>query len=287
MGYASKTTPMLQIIGLLLVASVGCGPAVSTRDAGGESTTMSQQLAADLKVIGQRRILFVHHSVGVNILAGVERLDAEAGGGHLLMAWLPRASAIEGPVLAHGGGGRNKDPKSKIDFFAATIRNEPRLKPDVAFMKLCFVDFEPGTDVEDLFSHYQRTLESLKREHPEIRFAHVTAPLFKRPSDLKSSLNRLLGREVWEDAANVKRAEYNRRLIESFPSDPVFDLARVEATGPDGSVTAFEQAGRKVPSLNPIYTDDGGHLNDLGQRAAGAAMIRFLAGAVESRPKTP
>jgi hypothetical protein len=152
-------------------------------------------------------------------------------------------------------------------------------------MKLCFVDFDPRTNVDDLFGHYQRTVEDLKREHPEIRFAHVTAPLFRRPTDLKSSARRLLGREVWEDAANVKRAEYNRRLKETFASDPVFDLARVEATGPDGSVSSFEQGGRTYLTLHPSFTDDGGHLNASGQRTAGAAAIRFLAAALESRPK--
>jgi hypothetical protein len=238
---------------LLLVAVAGCHPADPSDGGKGTDTAMTPQLAADLTSIGRSRILFLHHSVGVNILAGMERLDAEAGGGHLLMAWIERAAAIEGPLLAHGGGGRNMEPKSKIDAFAAVIRGEPRLKPDLAFMKL--------------------------------RFAHVTAPLFRRPTDLKSSARRLLGREVWEDAANVKRAEYNRRLKETFASDPVFDLARVEATGPDGSVSSFEQGGRTYLTLHPSFTDDGGHLNASGQRTAGAAAIRFLAAALESRPK--
>jgi hypothetical protein len=244
---------------------------------------MTSQLAAELAVVRQGRILFSHHSVGQNIVAGVERLDAEVGGTHLRLASLAEAAALEGPLLAHGGGGRNGAPKSKIDFFAATIRSEPRLRPDLAFMKLCYVDFEPRTDVDDLFSYYQRTLEALKREHPEIRFAHVTTPLTKRPTDLKSSLRRLLGLEVWEDAANVKRNEFNRRLTERFASDPIFDLALVEATAPGGSPSTFEHGGRSYLSLYPRYTDDGGHLNLSGQRAAGSAAIRFAADALSGR----
>jgi hypothetical protein len=245
---------------------------------------MKPNLAADLAVFRNARILFYHHSVGENILAGIERLDDETGGGRLRTTSFEDGAAFEGPVLAHGEGGENKVPKSKIDFFASTIRNVPRLKPDLAFMKFCYVDFEPRTDVDDLFSYYQRTLESLKREHPEIRFAHVTVPLTERPTDIKSSLRRLLGREVWADAANMKRAEFNRRLKEKFATDPIFDLALVEATGSDGATSVFEADGRAYLSLQPRYTDDGGHLNAAGQRAAGAAAIQFVADALKSRP---
>ena len=244
-----------------------------------------QQLAADLAVVRRGRILFSHHSVGQNVVAGLERLDAEAGGSRLRTASLAEAAALEGPVLAHGGGGRNGEPKSKIDSFADAIRGEAGLRADLAFMKLCYVDFDPKTDVDDLFSHYRLTLEALKREHPEIRFAHVTTPLMKRPTDLGSSLRRLLGLEVWEDAANAKRNEYNRRLAEHFASDPIFDLARVEATAPDGSPVAFELGGRSQLSLYPGYTADGGHLNAPGQRAAGAAAIRFAADALADHRK--
>jgi hypothetical protein len=270
---------------LALAVVIGCSPADAPANRGDVSTMKAQQLSAELAVVRQARILFSHHSVGQNIVAGLARLDVEAGGGQLRLASIEEAATIEGPVLAHGGGGKNGEPRTKIDFFAAVIRDEPRLKPDLAFMKLCYVDFDPRTDVEDLFSHYQRTLASLKREHPGIRFAHFTVPLVTRPTDLKSTLRRLLGREVWEDAANVKRFEFNRRLTETFASDPVFDLAMTEATGPGGDVERFEFGGRLYPSMYAPYTDDGGHLNTLGQRVVGSAVTRFLAGALpDHRP---
>jgi hypothetical protein len=240
---------------------------------------MTSQLASDIAKARQGRILFGHHSVGVNVLAGLERLDAEAGGGRLRTAALEQAASIQGPVLAHGGVGRNGDPKSKVDAFAAAVRAGPGV--ELAFMKFCYVDFEPATDVAALLAHYQRTLQSLKREHPEIRFAHVTVPLTVEPTTLKSRLRRLLGREVWEDAANAKRSEFSRRLREAFPSDPIFDLARVESTGPDGVVRQFTHAGATHPSLDPRFTDDGGHLNEPGQRAAALELARFLAQALQ------
>jgi len=267
---------------LLLIPGLGCARASPAL--GDEGTNaMTAEVAADLTVARRGRIVFSHHSVGANILSGIEQLDSAAGGPRMRFASLEEAGGLEGPLLAHGRGGRNGDPKSKIDFFAALVRNGRRLRPDLAFMKLCYVDFNPRTDVDDLFSYYRRTLQALKAEHPEIQFAHVTVPLFRRPSDVKSSLRRILGREVWEDAANVKRGEYNRRLIETFASDPVFDLARAEATGPDGEATSFEYERGRYPSMHARYTDDGGHLNPLGQRVVGVAAIRFLADALRHR----
>jgi len=242
------------------------------------------QLTADLATVRQGRILFSHMSVGADILAGIKRLDAEnAGGKSLRLVSLQEAVASGGPVLIDVSGGRNGEPRTKIDFFAATIRGEARLKPNLAFMKLCYVDFNPRTDVDELFNYYRSTVESLKKEHPEIRFAHVTVPLMEQPTGLKWRIYRFIGREVWEDAANVKRAQFNQRLQENFRSDPVFDIARVEATAPDGRLTTFEQGGRSYLSLYPGYTEDGGHLNAAGQRVAGVAAIRFLAEGLSGR----
>lgn len=269
---------------LLLGASLGSA-AMAGKERESNVTTM--QLAADLAAARQGRVLFSHHSVGGNIITGIKRIDAGIfGGGRLHVASLVEASASQGPALIDVSGGRNGEPKTKIDFFAATIRGENRLKPDLAFMKLCYVDFNPRTDVDDLFGYYRNTFEVLQREHPEIRFAHVTTPLTVRPTGLKQRVFRLIGKEVWEDAANVKRAEFNRRLKESFGADLVFDLARVEATTPDGGLTTFEQDGKSYLSLYPGYTEDGGHLNTLGQQLAGEAAIRFMAQGLKRRSST-
>lgn len=264
---------------LLLAAGLGCRPADSTKEARQEGSKVmdAQQLAEDLGVVRRARIYFYHHSVGENLLAGVKAFDGAVAGTPLAMVAPEQAATRDGPVLAHAGGGRNGDPKGKIDFFAATVRQRTGLKPDLTLMKLCYADFNPRTDVEDVFAHYQRTLEALQREHPEIRFAHVTVPLMASPTGLKASVYRLIGREVWADASNVRRAEFNRRLKESFPSDAVLDLAHLEATTGDGGAVTFEYGGRRYPALNPEYTDDGGHLNPAGQQVAGAAVIRFLA----------
>lgn len=267
-------------LALLLAAACGARPAPPPSP--GAAYPMEPRLQAALEPVRGARVLFSHHSVGRNILSGIAALDGEAGGPRLRVVEGEAWAKVEGPVLGHVSGGRNTDPRSKIDFFAATVRATGRgaAAPRLAFMKLCYVDFNPRTDVDGLFQAYRATLEALKRELPEVRFGHVTVPLHRRPDDLRSSLRRLTGREVWEDAANVKRADFNRRLREAFPGDPVFDLAAVESAGPGGAPAVFESGGRSYPALHPAFTEDGGHLNALGERAAGKAAIEFIASAL-------
>ena len=245
-----------------------------------EGTTMNKDISADLDVALGTKIFFAHQSVGNNLLSGVQRLAAGAGR-ELKVAKLDEADGKPGALWLHIAAGRNGEPKSKIDEFVSTLKGRTSLKPDVAFMKFCYIDFNPQTDVGDVFAYYQNALNALKRERPDVRIAHVTAPLMQKPNTLKARAQRLLGREVWGDAANVKRAEFNARLLAAFPSDPIFDVARWESTRPDGSRESFEQGGKTYYSLVPSYSDDGGHLDDLGQRVLGAEMIRFVARAMK------
>jgi len=276
-------TTIRRIVGLaVLGALLGCDGAVAADTARARVTAPT--IAQDLHVVRLARVLFSHHSIGANILAGVEQLDAEhPGAGQLRLASAEVASATPGPLLIDISGGRNGAPQSKIDYFVATLDGEPRLKPDLAFMKFCYVDFNPRTDVDALFAAYRAAIDALKRKHPRIRFVHVTVPLVVRPSGPKWGLYRLLGREVWEDVANARRAEFNGRLKEAFANDPIFDLASVEGTAPDGKVTTFELDGRRYMSLYPGYAaNDGEHLNQEGQRVAGTAAVRFMAEALRA-----
>ena len=264
----------------VLGVALGCDTIAAADQ--GRGQVGAQRISRDLEVVRAARVLFSHHSIGADILSGMRRIDAEhPGATPLRLVSLNEAAGIAGPVLIDISGGRNGAPQSKIDYFVDTLNGGSRLKPDLAFMKFCYVDFNPRTDVGALFAAYRSAIDALKRAHPEVRFAHVTVPLVVRPSGVKWILYRLIGREVWEDAANAKRAEFNRRLKESFPSDPIFDLALLEATAPDGTETSFELDGGRYLSLYPGYAKkDGEHLNETGQNVAGAGAIRFIAKAL-------
>jgi hypothetical protein len=275
------TIPILAT--LSIAAAAGAEPAAPP---GGSTVAQAKTpIQADLAALAQGRVLFSHHSVGRNVMEGMKQVAAEAGAPAPRWVTLEQ-SAAPGPALIDVSGGRNGEPVSKIEFFEATMRALPGPRPDLALMKFCYVDFEPRTDVEALFTRYRQAVEALRKEFPGVRFAHVTAPLKSRPTGIKNALKRMLGQEVWEDAANARRFEFNQRLRAAFPADPIFDLAAVESTAADGKPVTFELGGKSYPSMDPAWTDDGGHLNAAGQRRAGDAAIRFLASALPARGAT-
>jgi len=173
-------------------------------------------------------------------------------------------------------GGQNGKPKTKVDSFAKQISDlDSNFVPDIAFMKFCYVDFNPTTDVEDIFTYYKNNIEILQKQRPDIKFAHLTVPL-NSGNSINERINRFLGRFVWSDSSNAKRADFNKFLYESFPEDSIFDIAQLESTLPDGSRSSFVLDGKTYYSLAPVYTNDGGHLNAVGRRQAAIAIVEFL-----------
>jgi hypothetical protein len=263
---------------LLLAWSVGvAGCATSAEGKPLEPELTVTQISNEMSVVRQHRILFSHHSVGRDLMAGLQRAAARLGGP---IRVVPIEKADDAPAFVSVSGGQNQDPQSKLVFFEQTFRSST-FQPELAFLKLCYVDFNPHTDVDALFESYQKTIDALKRDYPKTRFAHVTTPLVAKPMQLKERMYRLFGREVWEDTANVKRHAFNQRVMQAYAGDPIFDLARIESTRPDGSRVDFEHDGRVYYSLANQYTEDGGHLNNLGQDVAALEWVRFMAGALQ------
>lgn len=264
--------------------------AAGSDKAGPESEAMDATTINHLNLIKDARIFFVHMSVGYNLIDGIKKLAKDAGV-ELKFAKPDVAKAIDGGVFIETEGGENHHPRSKVDALASSIREMKELRPEIALVKLCYVDFDPQTNVDALFSHYQETLAALKREHPEILFAHVTSPLvLQPPSSIKDSIRRLLGMEVWWDAANLKRQIFNDKMSSTFKDEPVFDLARVESTDQQGKRLSYKVGDKTIYALDPSYTSDNGHLNELGQTVAAKEMIRFLGETLKARrdkqPKT-
>jgi hypothetical protein len=242
-----------------------------------EGAFMSTALRDDLLALRSARVLFLHHSVGQNILDAVRRLDVAVDGGGLRILDVDSARSARGGFLAHGPVGMNQRPETKFDEWAAMLETWPPDSVDVVTMKLCFVDFRPDTDVDSLFASYVATVDSLRAKRGDLAIVHMTVPLVARPDDAKARLRRLLGWSVWEDDANLRRNEYNDKIRARFPPDFVFDLAAVEARGPRGAENVVVVRGRSVASLDPHYTDDGGHLNATGARVVASAWAHFVA----------
>jgi hypothetical protein len=223
-------------------------------------------------------ILFGHQSVGDNIIDGMKALIAENPRIKLLITESKSASDLKGPVFAHFKIGKNEDPKSKMEDFAETLKKGLGDRVDIAFMKLCFVDVRSDSNVKDIFANYRDTARKLIGKYPKVVFVHITAPLTTTQTGVKVWIKKIIGRAIGGYEDNMKRQEFNDLLRAEYAGkEPLFDLAGVESTYPDGKRELFTKEGKSYPSLVPLFTDDGGHLNKTGRKIVAEQLLILLA----------
>ena len=248
---------------------------------------MDDALKADFNSVASVRVYFGHQSVGGNIMDGLADLQRQIGKPVIQVGELDALGVSrDGGILLHTKIGENGKPDSKCEDFRRILDEKLAGQIDVALFKFCYVDFSDTTDVDAIFATYARTMDDLKQRHPEITFIHVTAPLRTVDRGLGVWAREMLGRPNRTKLANVSRNEFNRRLAEKYSADPIYDLARVMSTYPDGRRESFEIDGKTFYSLVPAYTDDGGHLNTVGRSYAAAELVRSIAAAARVRQAT-
>jgi len=256
---------------LLSVASLGAG----TPAARAATATPEPGLARDLAEASTRTVWFAHQSVGANVIEGLAGLAARTGAPLRLVEGPPDVAGAPG-TWAHAYVGENGAPRSKLDAFVRSL-DEAGRGPDVALLKLCYVDFHEGTDPAALLEAYRTALAGLQIRHPRTTFVHVTVPLTAPDRWPRALAKRLLGREG-SAARNARRERYNALLRDAYAGrEPLFDLAALEARCPDGIPATEPWRGREVPALCPAYTDDGGHLNAAGRERAARALLAIVA----------
>lgn len=237
-------------------------------------------LRENLERIAQQRIFFGHQSVGVNLLEGIKQLSTMAGV-PVRIVEVKTASDVKQAMIGQTFIAENEYPLKKLKSFEDDMGSKPT-GLDIAFMKFCYVDFTAETDAKALFTRYRTTIEGLKARNPGTTFVHVTAPLTSEQGGTKEFVKRMLGRGG--SAVNVRREEYNSLLRKTYQGrEPIFDLARVESTAPDGAAVTVEWNGIVAPAMDSVYTDDGGHLNSIGKLRAARELISVLA-AIPVRP---
>ena len=240
-------------------------------------------LRQDLLLLQNQRIYFGHQSVGVNIIEGVKDYLAQFNDVHFNMISLKDSIQLPGTFFADSFVGQNSKPESKCDAFASIMRESLADRLDFALMKFCYVDIRGFTDVEAVFSYYRTTMDSLKSRYPRIQFVHVTVPLTLRSPAWKRAIKTILGIEDKSTAEAEKRNAFNTMLTKHYRDEPVFDLAQVESTRPDGSRKSIIKDGKTLYMLADEYTDDGGHLNAVGRKVAARELIRVLASLVRQK----
>jgi hypothetical protein len=235
------------------------------------------EVKEQLGLLKTKRIYVGHQSVGSNILQGLASLMAEDSTERLTVLHMEDHPEIPPAFLAEQHIGVNGNPPSKCSEFERVLTGMLKDRVDIALMKFCYVDITGATDVDSLLGLYCTMVDSLRLHAPRVRLVHVTVPLTFAPALWKQWVGRILGRTTSSEAANVKRNLYNTLLRERFAGEPIFDLAAVESTYPDGSRETFTAGGKKYFALIPSYSGDGTHLNAEGGRRAARALVAALA----------
>jgi hypothetical protein len=228
--------------------------------------------------LAAQRIFFAHKSVGYNIVEGLKDLVNANPQIGLKLAETRTAADLATPLLAHASNGLNGDPAGKILEFRKAIEGGLGDKLDIAFVKLCWADFTPSTDVHKLFEEYRAAMEGLNASYPDLTVVHFTVPLTVVQSGAKALVKRVLGRPVFGYEENIARNQFNELVLREYEGkEPVFDLAAWESTMPDGRRREYIADGRAYPELIPEFTPDSGHLNEQGRRWVAAQLLAFLA----------
>ena len=228
--------------------------------------------------LATKRIFFGHQSVGANIMDGVGDVVRDEPRIGLRVAEGEDALNGGGGVFAHARIGRNGDPVLKTDEFARLIEGPLRGKVDVAFHKYCYADFSETTDVAAVFDHYRKSMARLRAEFPGVDFVHVTTPLVRVQSGPKAAIKQLLGRPLRGYGGNFARERFNGLMRQAYGGrEPLFDLAAIESTRPDGRRETIRSGGHSAYALVPAYTTDGSHLNETGRRRVAEELLVFLA----------
>jgi hypothetical protein len=228
--------------------------------------------------LGTKRIFFGHQSVGANIMEGVADVLRDEPRIGLRVVGDEDSLAGGGGVFAHGRVGRNGDPALKTDDFARLVEGPLRGGVDVAFHKYCYADITEATDVAAVFGYYQTTMARLRAEFPGVVFVHVTTPLVRVQSGPRATLKLLLGKSPGRYDGNFARERFNDLMRDAYRGkEPLFDLAAVESTRPDGSREAIRSGKQSGYALVPAYTMDNSHLNEVGRRRVAEELLVFLA----------
>lgn len=268
-GYAAALA-----LGLGLVACGGDPVPPIVADA---NPSLADVTAAQWQRLAERRIFFGHQSVGGNILEGVRAVLVANPQIRLRLVQSRDPAVISVPALVEAPVGRNTDPGSKAADFVAMLDEGVGGSDGVAMYKFCYVDVNAQTDPAALFQLYRESVERVRARHPELTIVHITMPLMTVDRSTRQVVRRIL-RGASQADIEARRVEYNRLLLEAYGGrEPLFDLARLESTRPQGTRSYFLREGKPVFTLADEWNADGGHLNEAGQRFVGEQFLIFLA----------
>ena len=231
--------------------------------------------------LAKKKIFFAHMSVGYNIIEGLEDVIKDHEQISLKIIEADNPASLSGPVFAHAKLGHNTQPLLKIESFNRMMESIAQAKPDIAFLKFCYVDINKDSNPDDIFDSYAHAMRNLKEKNPRTQFVHLTVPLCSNPLSFKRKVKAIVKAAIRKPGVaddNLKRQQFNKLLRKSFTDkEPIFDLAAAESTSSDGFTCFTIKAGQRVPTMLAEYTTDGGHLNKKGRRVVAEQLLIKLA----------
>jgi lysophospholipase L1-like esterase len=234
-----------------------------------------------LHVLASHRVYFAHQSVGDDIIGGAQAILREHPDATIRVVETREPARINGPAFMHFHVGTNEAPHSKNDDLLTVLDSRAHRDSAIVLMKYCYIDVNRDTDAAQLFRGYRALVDSVRTRHPDLRIVHATIPLTIDASGIVPGLKRLLGRTTAREL-NATRNAFNEMLRREFASEPIFDIAALESTR-NTDFTSSTPGESAVPSLQPEYTTDGGHLNEQGARRLAEHLFRVLAATAEAR----
>ncbi|MBC8218884.1 MAG: hypothetical protein H8E73_10500 [Planctomycetes bacterium] len=214
----------------------------------------------------QLKVLFCHASVGGTIMNGMVGRNGLANEnperyqiGRQQNADATWFDANTGIIdISHTGWPLNG---SKILGFDNHIRNlgyGAPLRANVAFMKYCYIDWQPGTNVEQKWNEYRITMEALEADFSDITFVWWTIAVNTAggAGDVREAFDNML-REYCINNGKV-----------------LFDLADIESHDLQGN-PCYDDIGAE--GLYAGYAVDGAHPRGIGQLRLASAMWWLLA----------
>ena len=234
--------------------------------------------------LGNKKIYFGHQSVGYDIIDGVEFILNNNPDININIIEGSKLSLFENPVFAHSKNGLNGDPKSKIDAFYKIVDEGLGGKVDIAGFKFCYADFNKNTDITNIFEYYKNKMNKISQKYPNVEIIHFTVPLRAIQTGPKAWVKKILNKDVGIKD-NYARQQFNELLINNFNGLSIFDLAKHESTNLDKIREYTFVNDKKVYSMVPDYTIDGGHLSNKGKYYIGTQYLLFLTDITKGKRK--
>lgn len=243
--------------------------------------SMNEILESTWQKLSQKKIYFGHQSVGDNIVDGINNIMESNDAIKFNIRKLNDVQTFNAPVFAHSYIGKNGDIDSKLTDFSKNIQNGIGDEVDIAFLKLCFWDVRKKTNVDEAFNQYKKTITSLQKKYPDTIFVHLTVPLMAHSEGIIDKIKRVIKPDN-SDLDNIKRNELNKLIVQEYEGkEPLFDVALVESTLPDGRRAIFSKDGIDYYYLPDEYTNDGAHLNEEARKYVAEQLLISLAKIVE------